>query len=413
MSVTSELTNIFWPAPKNNPALSPPKLIYDGSLSHQTLSITQSYNGFIDEMLTTYYSGLGDADHKYTFEIVAGYVSPICPNSAITWDNANGYWYAAGLAPDYSVAGGSSVYHFFKRRFGQGTLINSYTKTFTTFTPDDTAFYSVVDFEGNPIGNLPWGIDITGAIMETNIGPAAGYLNIRFTSSILGSGDTMAGSLSGLMFSIPLPTLPVSTNYWSDYVLSGQREFNRLNREYAREEEAWKAGVNETKSAIDTAISINPEDWLTALVQSTTGFSAIGANLMINENFGDKYSKLDDMTAARQKNTIQESGYSLNWMAHGVQNSNVNTAYTTGPWMIKMEMDTTSAGEYTNEIALMGYETQIPASSLSSFITAGGPIQARNVNVTGGIPPQAKQTIKNMLENGVFITENNPSGVTP
>ena len=413
-SSRTQMVGYFWPAPLNNPSILPPKLIYDtgNSTAYKTVSVTQAYNGQVDEMIAAFYQSRTTATAAYNYEIIAGYVSPVCPSKDAAWDNTNGYWYEVGLAPNYSVEHVGSL-GFFVRIYGDGELVNQYTKTFTTFTPDDTAFYSVVDFDGNLIGNLPWGIDITGVIAETNIGTTGAYLNLRFTSSILGSADTMAGSATGLMFSVPLPALPVSSNYWSDYVLSGQREFNRLNREYAREEEAWKSGVNETKNAIDTAISINPEDWLTAIVQSTTGFAAIGANLMINEEFADKYSKLDDMSAARQKNTIQESAYSLNWLYHGVQNSTVNAAYTTGPWLIKMEMDSVSAGEYTSEITTMGYEVQIPAASISSFVTAGGPLKSLNTVITGNIPPQAKKAIKTMLENGIRIVENNPSGVVP
>lgn len=413
VSSTTQLVAYFWPAPLNNPLILPPKLIYDtdNSTAYKTLSVTEAYNGLADEMIADYYQSITTSTLAFNFEIVAGYVSPVCPSKDALWDNTNGYWYESSLG-NYVVEH-TSTYGFFRRAYGDGELVNQYTKTFTTFTPDDTAFYSVVDFDGNLIGNLPWGIDITGVIAETNIGTTGAYLNLRFTSSILGSADTMAGSASGLMFSIPLPALPVSSNYWSDYVLSGQREFNRLNREYAREEEAWKSGVNETKNAIDTAVSLNPEDWFTAIVQSTTGFAAIGANLMINENFADKYSKLDDKSAARQKNTIQESAYSLNWLYHGAQNTNDRKSYTTGPWLIKMEMDTVSSAEYTSEISTMGYEVQIPAASVSSFVTAGGPLKALNTVITGNIPPQAKQAIKTMLENGIRIIENNPSGVVP
>ena len=415
-SSTTELVAYFWPAALNNPLLGDPKLIYDGnnSTAYGTLSVTAAFNGLVDEVIAQYYQDITTSTLAFNFEIVAGYVSPICPSKEPNWDNTYGYWKESGaIDHNYVVRHTSTLYGFFMRADGDGELVNQYTKTFTTFTPDDTAFYSVVDFDGNLIGNLPWGIDITGVIAETNIGTTGAYLNLRFTSSILGSSDTMAGSASGLMFSVPLPALPVSSNYWSDYVLSGQREFNRLNREYAREEEAWKSGVNETKNAIDKGISINPEDWLTAVVQSATGFAAIGANLMINENFADKYNRLDDMAASRQKNTIQESAYSLNWLYHGTQNSSVNGAYTTGPWMIKMEMDTMSATEYTDEITTMGYEVQVPSSSISSFVTAGGPLKASNVVVTGNIPPQAKKAIKTMLENGIRIIENNPSGAAP
>ena len=133
---------------------------------------------------------------------------------------------------------------------------------------------------------------------------------------------------------------------------------------------------------------------------------------MVNEEFADKYNRLDDMAASRQKNTIQENGFSFNWFYHGVANTGTRSK-TTGPWLIKMEMDTVSAAEYSNEITTMGYEVQIPVTTLTSFITAAGPLKAHNAIVTGSIPPEAKQAIRTLLENGIRIIENNPSGVIP
>lgn len=101
-------------------------------------------------------------------------------------------------------------------------------------------------------------------------------------------------------------------------------------------------------------------------------------------------------------------------MTHGYVNSiSDRNSYSTGPWLVKMEMDTVSAAEYSNEITTMGYEVQTPVTNLTSFITAAGPLKAHNTIVTGNIPPEAKQAIRTLLENGIRIIENNPSGVIP
>ncbi len=405
------ITKFFFQAePDKNP--TPNVNLFTNGRATSGLPIRACYNGLIDELLSMYAETLTDTN----ISIVSAFVTPIPPSDGLTWDESNLYWKYSGSSAyiNFNAGGGARDYGFFFDILGTNKFDNSYTKTFTTFTPDDNATYHIIDMEGNIVGTLPWGIDITGAIIENDLGPVASYLRIRFTSSILGSGDTAAGSPSGLLFSIPLPSLPITSNYWSDYVLSGQREFNRLNREYAREEEAWKAGISETKSAIDTAVSLNPMDWVDAIAGAATGFSAIGANLMVNEEFADKYNRLDDMAASRQKNTIQENGFSLNWMTHGYVNEVTDrNSYSTGPWLVKMEMDSVSAAEYSNEITTMGYEVQIPVTTLTSFITAAGPLKAHNAIVTGNIPPEAKQAIRTLLENGIRMIENNPSGVIP
>ena len=78
-----------------------------------------------------------------------------------------------------------------------------------------------------------------------------------------------------------------------------------------------------------------------------------------------------------------------------------------------MHSDSVSAAEYANDVTLNGYETNIAASSVASYITTGGPLQIINLNVKGNTPPQAKQYIKDKLSAGVYIVENNPSGVVP
>ena len=407
----TRIMNFFWPALEKQ-TLTSPKIIFDPNSNNKynTVSIRGCFNGYVDELLTEVMAKFENANPgtTYNYSIIAGYVTPIPPSEYVSWDNTNGYWSPSPLLIGTVVT--NHLYGvFYITNYESVDISNGYSMTFTTFTPDDTAYYSITDFDNNPIGNLPWGIDITGVTIENDIGPVGGYLRLRFTSSILGSGDTAAGSLTGLQYTIPLPTIPLTSNYWSDYVLSGQREFNRLNREYAREEEAWKAGVSETKGAVDKLADL---DILGAAVGAATGFSAIGANLIINEQFADKYNALDDMTASRQKNTIQENGFSINWLLHGYVNGGTSS-YTTGPWLVKMEMDTVSAAEYSAEITNMGYEVQIPVASMSAFITTGGPFQARQAVITGNIPPQAKQAIKVMLENGIRIVENNPSGVAP
>ena len=116
-----------------------------------------------------------------------------------------------------------------------------------------------------------------------------------------------------------------------------------------------------------------------------------------------------DRLYSNQTNSLQLSGDSLQWRW-----KIFGTIYGyEGPYLVIMHSDSTSAAEYSNDITLNGYETNIPASSVSSYITTGGPLQIINLNLTGNAPPQAKQYIKDKLSAGVYIVENNPSGVVP
>lgn len=395
---TSYIEGIGWPSTNNQPV---------GPNNKHGMSMSSAYAGYMDEMIlgwmaTRDYQS-GGFDYKYNFNIIAAYATPIKLSSGITWNGT--YWTKNLTGPDI-VEQGSYAFYINIYLTLTTTAYYSYTPA-TPLVADDTHQYVITDFDGNIAATIPWGTTLKTIVTFNDIGVAGGYLKISIRDTDSAATIKVTQGCEGRMITIPLPTIPVTSNYWSDYILTGQRDFNHLNREYSREEEAWKAGVSEAKTGIDKLASM---DIFGAVLGAATGYGQIGANLMVNEAFADKYNKLDDMAAARQKNTIQVNGMSSFWQWMNMENPNNGVS---GPYLVDMAMDSVSATEYSNEISVMGYETQIPSTSISSFITAGGPLQAKNVIVTGSIPPQAKQSIKTMLENGIYITENNPSGVVP
>ena len=72
--------------------------------------------------------------------------------------------------------------------------------------------------------------------------------------------------------------------------------------------------------------------------------------------------------------------------------------------MSKLEID--------NFIAINGYDTEIPTANAGAFLD-GGPVQIRDLQIIGPVPPAAKTAIKNKLEAGVYIIENNSGGANP
>ncbi len=394
VSTWSEIETIAWPTTNIQKV---------GPNNKTGMGLNSCYKGLIDEMLTQWMTDRSTTTTKYNFEIISAYATPIKPDDGISW-NAT-YW--TGSFGVQVIEAGN--YAFFSNIANSHNWINSYY-SYTPGSPitaDDSNQYVITDFDGNIAVTIPWGTTIARINTYNDIGVAGGYLKIALCST---SNDTLIGidkGTEGRIVTIPLPTIPITSNYWSDYILSGQRDFNYANRQLSREEEAWKSGVNETKSAIDKAAGL---DLIGAAIGAVTGFSSIGANLMINEEYADKFNKLDDMAASRQKNNIQVNGMSSFWQWMNLDNPNIGIA---GPYLINMTMDSVSAAEYIGEITIMGYETQIPVANATAFITAGGPIQIEQLVLTGNAPPEAKQAIKTLLENGIRITEKNPSGVVP
>ena len=398
VSSYSRIEKIFWPA-TNNPTI--------GTNNKHGMAISTCYAGLIDEMITDWMATRGTSPVKYNYQIIAAYATPINPSDGVTWNGSA--WISSGGLLDPQVIESSTYAFFFSQYNVDGYTGSSYYR-FTpgsTLTADDSHQYVITDFDGNVAVTIPWGTTIKSILVYNDVGVAGGYLKMAILDNT--NGVTVYPTLGpeGRIVTIPLPSIPITSNYWSDYILSGQRDFNYANRQLSREEEAWKSGVNETKSAIDKAAGL---DFIGAAIGAVTGFSSIGANLIINEEYADKYNKLDDMAASRQKNSIQVSGMSSFWQSMNMSNPNNGVS---GPYLMDLVMDSVSAAEYTGEITIMGYETQIPVASASAFITAGGPIQIEQLVLTGNAPPEAKQAIKTLLENGIRITENNPSGVVP
>ena len=365
-----------------------------------SMSLISCYEGRIDEMLTKWMASMEDANYKYNYDVIAAYATPIKPDTGIKWSGTA--WIKDGLlSPDVVEVG---TFAFFRDVLHYPTSTNYYQYTpGSAITTDDEHQYVITDFDGNIAATIPWGTKISCINAFNDIGVAGGYIKLAIWDTVRSDINTRLGC-EGRLVSIPLPTIPITANYWSDYILSGQREFNIENRKIAHDEEAWKSGISEGKSFFDNLFS-NP---LNAISGAISGPAAIAGNYMVNEHFGDKITAIEDMTSSRQKNTLQLSGMSLFWIELRTENANV-----AGPYLVDMKMDTVSAAEYTAEISTMGYETQIPAASCSAFVTAGGPLKINQLVVTGSIPPQAKSAIKALLDNGVRIVENNPSGVAP
>ena len=372
------------------------------------LDVKYVYAGLMDELVKAFVSSVAGLTGAPSIE--GCYLTPIPPDNYFSYGSYGWQTTNADVQSAHATIAVEDRIIFGKRY--EPSSCGKYTAT-VDFKTTDADEMVLMDFEGNMIATLPWGMDVKSVKILNDFGSAGAYLKIFFyPAAAADSSLDMAGSARGMAYTIPMPTVPITSNTYSDYVMSGQRDYNRLNREYAREEEAWKTGVSETKGILDKIASL---DILGAVVGGVTGFSAIGANLMVNEAFDDKMNDLDDMLYANQKNTIQESSFGGVWYENfkTVTNYPSPVAYTAGPWMVDMEMDTVSAAEYISEIAIMGYEVQIPAASTSSFITAAGPLRIEQQMITGNAPPEAKNAIKTILENGVRIVENNPSGVAP
>ena len=278
-----------------------------------------------------------------------------------------------------------------------------------TYESNDMKKAVIVDPTGAVVYTLPWGYSTNEDYYLLDSGTVGCNLNIQFRTS----GNTPTGVETaplGMTASLPCISAPLCSNGWSSYVYSGQRAYDMEVKSIQREENAVSGLIGMGSSALGGGIGgAMAGKGAGAGIGAAAGAlgSIIGTAIQYDQaaRFNDMYQKATDKLHANQTSTVLQSAGGIAFL---------NTVATVGHWyIVQLEADDTSATEYSNDVALNGYETDIPTSSVSSFITGGGPLQIINLNLTGSTPPQAKQYIKDKLSAGVYIVENNPSGVAP
>lgn len=376
-----------------------------------------TYRGLVDEALTA----MG-----YTFEIISMYISPVGPeidiqsvggNLTATYSNT-AYEFTSTVTLNIDGTPSDITFLTPKAPEGMVDVTKSVTISGTGITPDDTQSLYVIDFNGNKIGEIPYNITIKNVIIRLDVGGSGGYISYSFPNSAnsypaITSKAIAANPAIGCSFTIPLPSVPVTTNYWSSYIISGQRDYDITNARIANDQKAVSGLESAFSGTIGAAVagaSAGPMGAIGGAIGGlTAGLAMTGISYGLGENFNDQMQDARDRLYSNQTNSLQLSGSSSLWLKR--VSGSISTYQ--GPYLVVMHSDTTSTAEYSNDVTLNGYETNIPTSSVSSYIAGGGPLQIINLNIRGNTPPQAKQYIKDKLSAGVYIVENNPSGVAP
>lgn len=360
------------------------------------------YGGLIDELV----ANIGSS--TVTVSIINVYLAPIAPDDFTfngTYWQSNVITYAA-----FTSASGTSI------MMGNGpSPVVTMSASISPVMTDDTTRAIITDCDGNEYGTLPYGVQFDSIEGVLDIGGNGGYLNLTFKSSALFPQGIAADSLRkasrsmGCGFSIPLPSVPVTENQWSDYMRSGQRDYDITSARIANEQKAINGIESSIQSGIGGGVAGASAGPFGAVIGAIGGAAATGimtgVNYGLGENFNKQLQEAKEQMYANQKNGIMLTGNSYNKLY-------VNNAYY--PMLIIETADSVSAGEMTNDITLNGYDTNI-SGNLSTIITSAttGPYQIINMTITGSVPPQAKQYIKDKFAQGIRLIENNPSGVTP
>lgn len=381
-----------------------PLYISDGSTAYLCPTIDQLLQGNIAK-----YFGIDQAN------VYGAWISPIAPCTVIPETIGGHYCYdLSGNWLAYkrnSIQGSSSSYGWFVRI----ALSNAYiarlavvdpTTPATTIHTSDTEAYVITDFDGQPIGTLPWGMKINAYSYRVVVADTSAYISIRFLQG--SSDDPIEAPSEGLEINIPLKSMPIPENAYSAYIYSGQAEYDRVTMEVNRNSTLQSGIAGTANSGVQGALSGAIMGGMAGAVGGPIGIgagAAIGAvTSMLGQAIstgadyaisGDTNAKLLEATKtyqANQANSLMLPGSGVDWIIHG-QNISI----------ITLEWDAYSKAQRQADIDQYGAHVYEPKSDCSDLIAAKGPIQIRNLIVTGSIPPYVKQYFINIFDKGVVI----------
>ena len=308
----------------------------------------------------------------------------------------------------YSEATTTADYGFEHKTYDSTDYAFLYTKTnkfaeyegslSSSVTTTDAEQFVVTDLDGSVVGTIPWGLTVQSYTYRCVISASSGYVQFRF--------DGLNSSAEGLQFTIPLPTLDITSNSWSDYVYSGQRDYDIEQRRIARERAlveglggalsggatgAMLGGLKESQSFLPSDRSI----------ANATAFGFLGAGASIAGSlinyasagyYNEKLQSASDMLQAKQLDNITTPGNGCDWLYYG------------RPYQIRSIVpDEYSLARFESDVSLNGIVVSEPTADCTALVHGTGPLAIENLIVRGNIPAEAKQYIKQKINNGVRL----------
>lgn len=268
---------------------------------------------------------------------------------------------------------------------------------------DDKTVYAILDNYGNIVGTAPYGLAFKRLIMVLDIGSVSCTLKVTLSnrSNTPIAGFTGRDTSEGRTITISMPSVPISSNVSSDYMVSGQRDYEMQLRELQSERQAVNGISGVATGAIGGAIagSIVPGAGtvLGALAGGIGSALGVGVSYLADTQvYNDKFQDLEDRRYANQTGNLMIAGDGSAWLD-----------YLTYPALVALEADDVSAADIDNFILQQGYPCDSPVDDVEPFIQAGGPLRITNLTLTGDMPPAAKRSIKALLAGGVRIIERN------
>ena len=390
-----------WPVNPNMP---------ENRLTIQYQSTTAQCPSYYDTIIGRFDELLGlDPDAIYS-----AWFSPISPTAyALT----SGVFTMANWKVAINESGTNTYGAFFPNpsNVGSSSTYSERSKSIAVQT-NDTDTYVICDMDNEPVYQFPYGLNIVEAYYRIVNADTSAYISFRFVTD--GSKLVEAGA-NTLTCNIPLKAIAVSSNAYSSYVYSGEKEFDRRQMQIQR-----------TQAAVSS---------MTSMLGSTTNnvvMSSLGSSKSERiDNFGTENARsvstaktggMSMGTAALVTSGVGLAGTAIDYWSQGITNDRLLDAtckykatqastltlpssgtdfisYGNKPTIRCLTWDSYSKNQRNNNISLYGVTVEEPMTSCQSLINAGGPLRIQNLTVTGQMPVGAKQFFRDRFAKGVRI----------
>lgn len=285
-------------------------------------------------------------------------------------------------------------------------MYHEWSKSWVAETTD-TATQTILGFDGSVVATLPWGLKTATVYYRLVNADTSAYLVFRFVMS--SNMTKLDASALGLEVSIPLPRLGLTSNALSSYVYSGQQEYDRARMDAQRDQALYSgllsilgggvqggaAGALQgaTPNSAGVAIGAGMGGAIGAGAAIAGSAIATAGNYLIAGVMNDRMMDLTVSAKSRQTSNLTLPSSGPDWWMRGAG----------VPVMVPLVIDWYSETQRDADIEMYGAHVQEPTASCEDLIRAGGPMQIRNLEVGGPIPPEAKRYLREQFAGGVII----------
>lgn len=351
----------------------------NGGTKYACLSLGQVMSGYLDEwygIMPETVNGVWLSPYMFDVSELSGTGTLADP---INITNANAYLSVI------NVGGGTGS--------GIGFVANNRgtpVKKTVTISADpicstETERYILVDLDGSKILELPYGYKFTSVDIYPIFEADSAAMIFSFKNELDGRSEGMVGVA-------PLPVLPVNTNALSEYVYSGQREYDREARTIASNANAWKSSASGAGQGAMMGAFGAPGLLLGAGGGMAGGLISYGVEMLYQND--EEQRILDRLKANQPSSLIMGS------------NARALIANLKGYRLIKLKMDDYSAGLVTSNRANFGISVDEILSSCETLVKTTLPTgyySIKNLIISGSIPKEAKDYIKRKFDAGVRL----------